>query len=146
MAELAAFYGTRAPQPYHAYRVNYEIKQGNSYAALYKYLEKKKALLRQDDSTYLLLDWQSIGQLDLDLRNCVEWDDRICVQHLEQPIKMLAKNMDEVLDWLDRYVNGPYAATNRGFLGANALLTIATGLGRPNAAGTILGGIGKPRR
>ncbi len=128
MAGLAALYRTRVPLPYHPYRVNYEIKQGNSYTALYKYLEKKKALLRQDDSAYLLLDWQSIEQLDVDLRNCVGWNDRICIQHLEQQITMLAKNMDEVLDWLDLYVNSPYAATNRGYFGANALLPFGMGL------------------
>ena len=90
MAGLASLMGANAPLPYYAYRANYEIKQGNSYTNLNVYLEKKKALLRQDDSNYLFLDWQSIDQLDYDLKSCVAWNDRICVEHLNQPVEMAA--------------------------------------------------------
>jgi hypothetical protein len=145
MAGLASLMGANAPLRYHPFRTNYEIKHGNSYTPIDEYLKPKKELLRQDDSTYLFLDCKTIDQLQFELNNCVEWDDRICVEPLK-PSDMRAKNMQEVLDWLDRYVNSPYAATNRGYLGANALLSFARGIGSPAAAGTILGGIGKPRR
>jgi hypothetical protein len=135
--------------PYHPYRANYEVKLGHSYTALYNYIDARKACLRVDDSTYVFLEWRDTGSVAREMRECVHPADRISVEKLHAPVEMISYNMQEVVDWLNRYVNDANAAINRGHhiantyfpLGmdvANALLTAAH-LRRVDAANTILG-------
>jgi len=123
---ISALSGNTHP-PYFAYRANYEIKVGNSYERLYEFLKKQKAYLRQDDSNYLFLSPLDLKTLDRELWACVNRNDRISVEYLCQPFQMIARNMPEVIRWLERYVTDQDATANRGYHGINALLSRSSG-------------------